>query len=120
MFARKFSVMVFAALVILTGCNGCTQLGLSPAKSFNDRVGYAVATHTAVLNATTAALNAKAITSDDARAVAKLADESRALIDAARAAEAGADIETANGRLILATNILIQLQTYLNTHGGIE
>jgi hypothetical protein len=47
--------------------------------------------------------------------VLKLADESRALLDAARAAAKVGDPTTANGKLVLATSILTQLQTYLRS-----
>jgi len=104
-----------AFFLLVAGCAGCAQLGLAPADTFNERVAYSLATHTAVLQATTNALNAGSISSADGEMVAKLADESRALIDAARVVEASGDIKTANGRLLLATNILVQLQGFINS-----
>lgn len=94
---------------------GCASLGMAPAQTFDQKLAYAYGTHTAVVQAATQALNDKTITSTDALQVLKLADESRALLDASRAALAAGDPATANGRLALATQILVQLQSYLRS-----
>jgi hypothetical protein len=92
---------------------GCAALGIAPAQTFDQKLAYAYGTHTAVVQAATQALNDKTITSTDALQVLKLADESRALLDASRAALKVGDPTTANGKLVLATSILTELQTYL-------
>jgi hypothetical protein len=107
-----FHVKQWKYLLILL-LSGCAQLGLAPAQNFDQKLAYAYGTHTAVLNATTASLNGKSITSADAEQVLKLANESRTLLDAARAAAGAGDPSTANGKLALATSILTQLQAYL-------
>lgn len=104
---------VYTALALLVCLSACAQLGLAPAQTFDEKLAYAYGTHTAVLKAATLALNAKTISSKDAEQVAKLADESRQLLDAAHVAENSGDITTANGRLLLATNVLEQLQVFL-------
>jgi hypothetical protein len=101
--------------VLLLLLAGCAQLGLSPARNFDDKLAYAYGTHTAVQQATTQSLNASDITSADASQVLKLADESRTLLDAAKAASSVGDINTASGKLLLATSILEQLQAYLRS-----
>jgi hypothetical protein len=109
----KTSFAAFALLLLA----GCASLGLAPAKSFDDRLAYAYGTHTAVLESATAALKSGAISVDDAQAVLSLADESRTLLDAARAAVGGGDTSTAEGKLALALSVLTQLQTYLQSKG---
>ena len=105
----------FALILLLAGC---AQLGLTPAKSFDEKLAYSYGTHTAVLQATTSYLTAKDITSKDAEQVLKLADESKALLDGARAAAKIGDTSTANSKLLLATSILAQLQAYLRSKGA--
>ena len=105
-----FSAYV-AALVTLVAC---AQLGLSSAKTFDQKLAYAYGTHTAVLQSAAAAVNAKTLSPTDGEEVLKLADESRALLDAAKAA---GDTATGGSKLALATTILTQLQTYLNARG---
>lgn len=106
------SYYVVALLVCLAGC---AQLGLAPAQSFDQKLAYSYGAHTAVLKATTSALKAKSISSADAEHVAALADQSRQLLDAAKVASTGGDVTTATGRLLLATQILEQLQVYLRS-----
>lgn len=110
--AYRIAAIPFILTLLLWGC---AQLGLAPAQTFDQKVAYAYGTHTAVLQATTAALTAKAITVDDAKHVATLADQSKALLDAARLA---GDPTEASNKLLLATAILTQLQQYLQTHKG--
>lgn len=102
-------------VALLTLLASCAQLGLAPAQSFDQKLAYAYGTHTAVLQAATSALTAKVITVDDAKQVATLADQSRALLDAARIA---GDPTEASNKLLLATAILTQLQAYLQSHSG--
>jgi hypothetical protein len=45
--------------------------------------------------------------------VLKSTDSARELLDAAKVASGGGDIQTAEGRLALATNVLTELQAYL-------
>ncbi len=101
----------FLALLLLTGC---AALGLSSAKTFDQKLAYAYGTHTAVLQAAASAVTAKTLSASDGEEVLKLADESRALLDAAKAA---GDTATGGSKLALAATILTQLQTYLNARG---
>lgn len=109
------AALMLAACVFLAGCQ---SLGLASAQSFDDKLAYAYGSHTAIQKATATALDLKDITSADAEHVLKLADESRALLDAARTAANAGDVSTAEGRLLLASSILTQLETYLRTRGG--
>lgn len=101
------------ALALLVGA--CAGFGLATPQSFDERLAFAYASHTAVQSAAANSLDAGAISSADARQVLELADQSRALLDGARLAAGAGDIGTAEGRLTLAINVLQQLQTYLNT-----
>ena len=104
---------VAAALSLLTAC---ASLGLAPADSFDARLAYAYGTHTAVLQAASAAVSAGTLTRKDGETVLTLAQQSRTLLDSARSVE-NTDPSTATGRLTLAVNILTQLQTFLQARG---
>lgn len=105
---HKYVAFVFLMLFV-----GCSQVGLTAPASFEDKLAYAVGVHTAVQIAAAQSLNAHAITSDDAKQVLKMADDSRLILDAARQASGMGDMTTANAKLILATTALTALQTYL-------
>jgi hypothetical protein len=108
---------LYRLFILLALLAGCAQLGLAPAQTFDERLAYAYGTHTAVQKAAASSLTAKDISSADAEQVLKLADESKALLDGARAAAKIGDTSTANGKLLLATSILSQLQTYIRSKG---
>jgi hypothetical protein len=94
---------------------GCAALGLAPAQTFEQKLAYGYGTYTAVQQAATQALADHVLSSADGGQVLKLADESRTLLDGARAANKVGDLTTANGKLALATQVLVQLQTYLRS-----
>lgn len=106
----------YFTVLLLVLLAGCAQLGMAPAQNFDQKLAYAYGVHTAVINATAAALDAKSIRSTDAEQVKTLADQSRSLLDAAKVASAGGDLTTANSKLLLGTQILEQLQAYLRSH----
>lgn len=110
-----FVPVMLAVVACLAACPG---LGLQPAGTFKEKLAYAYSTHTALQNAAASSLAAHEITSADAEAVLKIADESRQVLDAAKVADSAGDPKTAEGRLLLATSILEQLQTYLRSKGG--
>lgn len=105
---HKFAFLPFVLLLA-----ACAQLGLAPASTLTERLAYAYGTHTAVLQATTSSLDAGDIKSEDAERILKIADQSRQALDAAKLAIGAGDTQTAEGRLQLATAILIELQAYL-------
>ena len=94
---------------------GCASLGLLTPQTLDERLSYAYDQHTAALQTITTATNQKLLTSRDAVSLLAIADQSRALLDAARGAQAGGDVSTAEGRLLLAINVLREVQTYLRT-----
>ena len=111
------AVLLAVSASVAVGVAGCAQFGLEEAQSLDQRLGYAYGTHTAVLDAAAVGVQTGKLSAEDGGHVLKLADESRLLLDAGRAASAGGDVTTAEGRLVLALGILTQLQTYLNSRG---
>lgn len=103
-------ITLFIAVIALLA--GCAQLGMVPAKSFEEKLAYAYSTHTAVLQTAASAVTLKQISKEDGMQVLKLADESRSLLDAARIV---GDPTAAQNKLVLATTILTQLQAYLRS-----
>lgn len=97
-------------VVLVAGCAAFT-----PAKTFDEKLAYAYGTHTAVLQAATSGLQTGELTVADAEQVLKLADQTRALLDAAKLAAGTGDVSTAEGQLALAVNVLTELQNYLRS-----
>jgi hypothetical protein len=104
-----------ALLGMLLVLQACASLGLAPAETLSQRISYAYSQNTALRTAAANALNAGQLKVDDARYVLAVTDNGRTLLDASKAALLGGDISTAEGRLILALNILDTLQGYLNS-----
>lgn len=109
------SLKSYYLIALLFVCASCAQLGLTPPQSLDEKIAYAYGTHTAVLKTAAVAVNAKTMTSAEGEQVIKLADDSKVVLDAARAASKAGDSTTANSKLILATTILTQLQAYLQS-----
>lgn len=108
-----YMVLVALAIVVAVLLSGCASLGLAPATTFDERLAYAVSQNAAVRTAAANSLNAGDIQVDDARRVLKITDEVRTSLDAARLAFSAGDVSTAEGRLQLATAVLVELQKYL-------
>ena len=81
-------------------------------------MAYAIGVHTAVLQATTAAVTAGSLSSSDAEAVLKQADTARTVLDTAQAASTAGDVAGADNKLAAALVVLSALQIYLTAHGG--
>ena len=92
---------------------GCSSLGLAPPVTLEDRIAYAVTQNAAVRQAAANSLDAQEIDVEDAKRVLTITDQVRTALDAARAAAGAGDIQTAEGRLQLATSILVEIQNYL-------
>lgn len=107
---RKLAIIPL--LLILTAC---ASLGLAPASSFEERLAYAVSQNAAVRNTAAVSLERNEIALEDAQRVLKITDEIRTALDAARLAAGAGDVSTAEGRLQLATSILINVQAYLRS-----
>lgn len=105
---------LFLVLLLLVGCS---SMGLVEPQSFDERLAYAYATNTAIREASTSALNAHTITSDDMIYVMGVNNQLRLALDAAKDAASGGDVQTAEGRLLMVTKALTALQTYMRSKG---
>ena len=101
-------------LFVLMLLSGCASLGLQEAKTFDQKLAYAYGNNTALREASTAALNAGQITSKDMEHIMAVNAQARSILDAARSMR-GLDPQAAEARLVLATNLLVQLQQYLRS-----
>jgi len=106
---------ILACSALLFLLTACASLGLAPASSFEERLAYAVSQNAAVRNAAAVSLERQEIALEDAQRVLKITDEVRTALDAARLASGVGDTSTAEGRLQLATAILVELQNYLRS-----
>lgn len=106
----RFIPALLALLIV-----GCASLGLAPASTFEERLAYAVTQNAAVRTAAANSLDAGDIGVDDAKRVLAVTDQVRTALDAARLATNAGDVETAEGRLQLATALLLELQRYLRS-----
>jgi hypothetical protein len=103
-----------AAAFLCCLLSACATFGLAPAKSLSDRLAYGYATLSAVQYAAATATTAGELSYSDAEDVLKLADQSRALLDGAKAILA-TEPEAAATKLNLAVTILTQLQAHLRS-----
>ena len=115
---RKYIAAIWLALAApVIGLSGCEAIGLQKAQGFEEHLAYALGQTTAVRQSAAEGVRSGALSVKDAEYVLKVTDETRAVLDAARAAYTGGDVSTAEGRLALATSILTQLQAYLRAKG---
>ncbi|SRR5258706_11968572 len=112
---RKLLCPGAALLFLLVACN---SLGVMTPQTFNQKLAYAVGVHTAILQSATQAVSSGTLSSSDAEAVLKQADNAKLVLDTAQAANAAGDIKGADNKLGMALVVLNALQSYLNAHGG--
>lgn len=112
------ALLLFLAVATPYTMIGCQTLGLPGPQTFNQKMAYAVGAHTVILQSATAAVRAGALSSSDAEAVARQADDAKLVLDAAQAANKIGDITGADHKLAMALVVLNALQTYMNAHGG--
>lgn len=98
---RKLKLSIIPLLVILAGC-----------ATFDQRLKTAYDVHTATVQSVTSALDSRVISSDDAIAFQEIAVNSRLVLDSARALK-DSDIESAEGKLKLANDILLEIHAYI-------
>ncbi len=111
---------LFALCAVMLACtvlDGCSTIGLAPAQSFDQQLAYGYGTVASVRTTAASALNAGAITTTDAQQVLTVTDTARATLDVAGTASKAGDVNTAMGKLQIATSLLSQIQQYLSTKG---
>jgi uncharacterized protein YceK len=104
-------------LVIGVLLTGCTALGLAPAQTTDQKIAYAYAGVTGVLNTIAQATDAGALTSVKAQQANQLAVQVKTTLDAARLASGAGDSSTALQDLNMATAALTAVQQYLTANG---
>lgn len=109
----KYGFMV----VLLLTAAACTTLGLQPATSPSQQLGYAYGTLAAVRTSTANALKSGVITVADAQKTLVTTDGVRATLDAGEVALQNGDMTTVNGKLATATAAITQLQSFLISKG---
>lgn len=109
------ALLLACAVIALPVLQGCTALGLQQAQTFNQRYAYALSQTTAIRETARLALESRQIGVADAEYALKLTNQSRELLDSARLVHEAGDPATAEGKLVLVTRVLTELQTYLNT-----
>ena len=103
--------------ILLLLLAGCASLGLAPAQSFDQRLAYVQSGVTSARTSVAHALAAGTLKSADGQKALELTDEARAAVEAARTAQVSGDTTTAQQKLMLATSVLTQLQSYLQARG---
>lgn len=99
------STLLTLAVVCLVAC---------ATLSFDEELASAYTAHTAVVNAATQAVTAGTLSSAQGQQVLTMAQSSRALLDAAKAAETAGNATGASSELQLASSALTALQTFVN------
>ncbi len=108
----------FVLLAAIAFLQGCTALGLTQPKTFRDSYAYALSQTTALRTAAATALNARQISIKDAEYVLQVTDQSRAYLDTAKQVYEAGDAVAGKTQLELASAVLLQLQTYLNSRAA--
>jgi hypothetical protein len=94
-------------VIALVACAGPQPKGVE------QQLAYAYGLHTSVMTAAANALDAKEISSKDAEHILKVADDTKVILDTAKAAVGAGDIQSAEGQLKLAETLLQELLDYL-------
>lgn len=105
--------LTIAAPVALT-LQGCATFGLHTPQDNDQRIVYAKKQLEAGAKTIASAVRSKQLDPDKAQKALDIVKEGRTIADAAAFAFSAGDIATAEGRLILLTELLTKLQTLLN------
>jgi len=111
----KIRLMVATGLLVML--SACAALGLSTPKGFDQQLAEAYGVHTAVVQTADQSVNAGSLSKEDGKRVYQLAQDSRGVLDAAKAAELAGDQAGAQRNLVLALTGLQALQTFLTSKG---
>jgi hypothetical protein len=107
---KKISIYLLPVLAVafLAAC-----AGLVAPKSFNDKLAYAYATHTTVLQAATVMVKGGTLTKEEGANVLSWADQARTALDLARSGPVAGATRTPQELLQFASDILNKLSAYL-------
>lgn len=117
----KLILRSWYAVVILIMVNGllavsCAQLGLLPAKSFDQKWAYAMGLNTGIRNASVGAAQSGVISKSELQTIVDLNDRARAVLDVADDTHSK-DQKGAEDKLALATAILESARDYVTKRG---
>lgn len=110
----KFKLSILPLLLLLAACG---SLGLVTPQSLDERLSYAYGQHTGALQTITGATDLGELHSTEAKTVLAITDNARLLLDSAKLAAGTGDVSTAEGRLVLATSVLREVNAYLRQRG---
>ena len=108
---------LLACLILGLTLTGCSTFGLAPAQTTDQRIAYAYAGVTGVLNTIAQATDQGALSSQKASQANQLALQVRGTLDAARQASSAGDANTALQDLNMAAAALAAVQQYLTANG---
>ena len=104
LYSVPFVVLLLAA---------CTLFGVEKPETFNQRIAYVYGTQIAVAQQIADKTRSGVISPDDNERYVSIVEDAKAVADGARDAMQVGDTETAEGKLRLAQNILVQVDEFL-------
>lgn len=107
-------VVLSLTLSCLMGFEGCAQLGITSAPTFNEDLAIAYTSVTTIRQTATQLLNAKKLTAADGQNVLAQTDNARSGLDIARTLSS-TNLASATGKLTAIKTVLSALTTYLAT-----
>lgn len=115
-FARPLmlALLLATAVIAMPALQGCAALSLQQPKTFRDDYAYALGQTTALRTAARQALEARQISIREAEYVLQTTDQARAYLDTAKQVYEAGDALKGQSGVELATNVLTQLQSFLN------
>ena len=111
---KFFSLHLLFAFALVLAVSGCAQMGLATPQTFDDRLGVAYGTVTAVRDAATTLVNADKITAADAQNVQDQANNARTGLDLAKSFRT-TNPDLAQTKMATAIQVLAALQSYLTS-----
>jgi hypothetical protein len=108
--ARIPSLFLFVSLLA-----GCSLFGIEKPETFPQRLAYAYSTQTAVAQEIAAKTRSGVLSSADNQRFVAIIEDAKAVADGARDAMRGGDTATAEGKLRLAQNILVEVDQFLRS-----
>lgn len=103
------------AIIVALFLAGCA--GLQTPQSLDESLGAAEAQLAGIEISAAQAVGTGMLSPKDAQELLTLGDQATAALKAARSAEGTGNLATAQQQLALASTLLAQLATYLQTHG---
>jgi hypothetical protein len=93
----------------------CSLFNVEKPDTFNQRLAYVYGTEQAVAQQIAEKTRAGVISSDDNKRFVAMVENAKQVADGARAAMSGGDTSTAEGKLLLAKNVLTEVDAYVRS-----